>query len=52
MGHGDGDQHGEQGSMEMEITMRTWAILIHNYVLVVLVVLLPPATMSFCIRQK
>jgi len=49
--HGDGDQHGEQvpwrwrstwrtSSMEMEITRRTRAILIHNYVLAVLDVLL------------
>ena len=49
--HRDGDQHGEQvpwrwrstwrtSSMEMEITRRTRAILIHNYVLAVLDVLL------------
>ena len=31
--YGDGDQHGLTSSMEMEITMRTRAILIHNYVL-------------------
>ena len=47
--HGDGDQHGKQvlwrstwriSSMEMEITIRTRVILIHNYVLAVLDVLL------------
>ena len=42
--HEDGDLHGEQVlwrcSMEMEITRRTRAILIHNYVLAILDVLL------------
>ena len=49
--HRDGDQHGEQvpwrwrstrrtSSMEMEIIMRTRAILIHNYVLAILDILL------------
>ena len=33
--------------MEMEITIRTWAVLIHNYVLAVLIVLLQYAIMSF-----
>ena len=37
--YGDGDQHGLTSSMEMEITMRTRAILIHNYVLAVLNIL-------------
>ena len=32
--------------MEMEITKRTWAILIHKYVIVVLVLLLQYAIMS------
>ena len=35
------------GSMEMEITKRTWAILIHNHVLVILIVLLQYAIKSF-----
>jgi len=35
------------GSMEMEITKRTWAILIHNHMLVVLIVLLQYGTKSF-----
>ena len=33
--------------MEMVITIRTWAVLIHNYVLTVLVILLDYAIMSF-----
>ena len=33
--------------MEMEITIRTWDVLIHNYVLAVLIVLLQYAIMSF-----
>ena len=33
--------------MEMEITERIWAILIHNHVLAVLVVLLQYAIKSF-----
>ena len=33
--------------MEMEITIRSCAILIHNYVLTVLVILLDYAIMSF-----
>ena len=36
--------------MEMEITIRTWAILIHNYVLTILAVLLHYAIMSFMHR--
>ena len=35
------------GSMELEITKRTWAILIHNHVLAVLIVLLQYAIKSF-----
>ena len=35
------------GSMEMEITKRTWAILIHNHVLAILVILLQYAIKSF-----
>ena len=33
--------------MEMEITKRKWAILIHNHVLAVLIVLLQYAMKSF-----
>ena len=33
--------------MEIEITIRTWAVLIHNYVLAVLIVLFQYAIMSF-----
>jgi hypothetical protein len=33
--------------MEMEIAIRTWAILIHNYMPTILVVLLHYAIMSF-----
>ena len=33
--------------MEIEITIRKWAVLIHNYVLAVLIVLLQYAIMSF-----
>ena len=52
MGHGDGDQHGEQCSMEMEITMRIWAILIHNHVFAVLVVLLHYVIKSFMLTVE